>query len=508
MSNTNALEVQDLVKTYGSTRALRNAQLEVRSGEVMALVGGNGSGKSTLVKSLAGITRPDSGKLFLGKEQYDLRHFSPSDSQNAGLVMVHQHRSIFPDMTVTENLSIGRGFLTAGGRIHWAKARERAQHIIDKYGLKCRPQDRAGSLSPASQTMLEIARALQDRDNEFGGVLVLDEPTASLPQHEVDFLLDSLKRFSKEGQAVLFITHHLDEVLAIADRVTGLRDGKTVGTIPASELDRQKLIELIAGKAVKLTNTQPYQNELDEAHRLSAVNLGGGNLKEATFHLRPGEIVGVAGLAGSGRSTLLRMLFGDQPAEHGSVVLDGEEFIPSNPAHSMRKGIAYVPEDRPADAVFPELTVAENLSAGHMRRFRKWGIIDKSAQRRVGREAIDEFNVKTLSERTPITQLSGGNQQKISIARWLLEEPPRLLLLDEPSQGVDVGARSEIWDIVRKVATRGTTVLLVSSNTEELLYLSQRILIMRDGVLGESVQSEGHTAETLNQQIHHMETQK
>ncbi|MFV0433961.1 MAG: ATP-binding cassette domain-containing protein [Leucobacter sp.] len=478
-----ALDVRNLRKSYGATRALRGVDLEVHQGEIMALVGGNGSGKSTLVKSLAGVVHPDEGTLRIGGRDYDLTSFSPHDSRSCGLYMVHQHRTTFNDLTVTENLSIGRGFETgAAGNIRWGAARKRAETLIEEYGIGCRPDTLLGDLRPAAQTMVEIARALQDRTGAGDGVLVLDEPTASLPPQEVDFLLEALQRFADDGQGVMFISHRLDEIFQIADSVTALRDGNMVGHKRIEEIDRDGLIELIAGKAVEITSSEATVPDPDPPV-LEVRDLGGGSLKRASFEVRPGEIVGVAGLAGSGRSTLLRMLFGAQRPERGEVVLHGAPYAPGNPRDAMNRGVAFVPEDRPKDAIFPDLPISENLSVGHMQNFTRAGLVDRAAERRASRDAIVDFGIKTESEAKLVSQLSGGNAQKVSVARWLLDEPPRLLLLDEPSQGVDVGARSEIWEIARTAAARGTAILVVSSDLEELVFLSQRILIMRDGAL-------------------------
>ncbi|WP_347350589.1 sugar ABC transporter ATP-binding protein [Intrasporangium sp.] len=499
-----ALSVTNVSKTYGVTRALRNAHLQVRPGEVVSLVGGNGSGKSTLVKIMAGVVRADSGQLRIRGRSYELDAFTPADSRRCGLHMVHQHRTTFDELSVVENLSIGRGFETdRSGRIRWGAARRRATRLIEQYQIACRPDDLVGDLGPAAQTMLEIARALQDQQDASEGVLVLDEPTASLPPHEVEFLLGALKGFAEAGQGVLFISHRLDEVFDVSTRVTGLRDGQIVGTVPAEGLEREELIEMIAGRAVTFTGS----GEVDTATTqpvLATEELTGGSVRGATLQVHPGEIVGVAGLAGSGRSTLLRLLFGAQRATGGTIRLRDQQVELTSPADGIRHGIAFVPENRPKDAVFPDLSVAENLTIGHLRPFVSLGSVRHRAVRRAGREAIVEYSVKAASEQVPIGSLSGGNQQKISVARWLAT-PPTVLLLDEPTQGVDVGARSEIWDIVRQAAAQGTAVLVVSSDLEELVYLSHRLVIMRDGRLVGSLASQGLSPEAVNHRLHTLE---
>ncbi len=499
-----ALSVSNVSKTYGATRALQQAHLQVRPGEIVSLVGGNGSGKSTLVKILAGVVRADSGQLRIRGRTYELDNFTAADSRRCGLHMVHQHRTTFNTLSVVENLSIGRGFETdRSGRIRWGAARRRAERLIEQYGIGCRPEDLVSELGPAAQTMLEIARALQDQENASDGVLVLDEPTASLPPHEVEFLLGALKGFAQAGQGVLFISHRLDEVLDISTRVAGLRDGRMVGTVEGKGLDREDLIELITGRAVSLTTSAEVDTATTEPV-LVTKNLTGGSVRGVSLEVHPGEIVGVAGLAGSGRSTLLRLLFGAQQATGGTIEVGDQEVELANPADGMRHSIAFVPEDRPKDAVFPDLSLAENLTMGHLGPFVRYGSVNHRAVRKAGRDAITEFGVKAASEQVPIASLSGGNQQKISVARWLAS-PPAVLLLDEPTQGVDVGARSEIWDIVRGAAAQGTAVLVVSSDLEELVYLSHRLLIIRDGRLVGSLASQGLSPEAVNHRLHSLE---
>lgn len=500
-----ALEVSGLNKTFGVTRALKDAELTVASGEVMALVGGNGSGKSTVVKSLAGVVHADSGSLRINGLNHDLASFTPGDSRRCGLHMVHQHRTVFNSLSVLENLSIGRGFETNRLKyIQWPSARRRTEDLIERYDIRCRPDDRVADLRPASQTMLEIARALQDQTADDEGVLILDEPTASLPSKDVEFLLKSLRGFADAGQAVLFISHRLDEVLDLADAVTCLRDGQTVARVRRSQLDRESLIDLIAGREVEVTSSNPIV-ETDAEPVFSAKNISGGAVNDISFDLKPGEIVGLAGLEGSGRSTLMRLAFGAQKTTGGTFTLNGEKYAPGDSAEAIRAGIGLVPEDRAKDAVFPQLSIAENLVMGRMDSFTRAGMVDHVRIRQAGREAIGDFGVKAQSELTPIANLSGGNQQKVSVGRWLFNSRPHVLLLDEPTQGVDVGARSEIWEILRQAAAQGSAILVVSSDLEEIVHLAHRLIIIKNGRDVSSVDCAGLSPETVNRTLQSLE---
>jgi len=499
------LRVSDVTKSFPGTRALDGVSIEARAGETLALMGGNGSGKSTMMKILAGAYAADSGTLDVGGRQYDLRHFSPSQAQRCGLHMVHQHRTTFNELTVLENLSIGHGFQTTGTRIRWGAARRRAQELIDRFGIQARPDDMVGDLRPAAQTMLEIARALQDQEGASDGVLALDEPTAALPPHEVEVLLDALKRYVAAGQAVLFVSHRLDEVMEISDRVTVLRDGRLVGTRAAAELTRDGLVEMMVGRTVVPPAPSAAATVRDErAPVLRASGLVGGAVRGVDCEVRAGEIVGVAGLAGSGRSTLLRLLFGAQQPEAGTVEVGGRALAARAPADAIAAGVALVPEDRGRDAVFPDLPIVDNFTLPSTARYTRFGWVRRAAERAATAVAIREFFVRAASPTVEIASLSGGNQQKVSIARWLTRRP-RLLLLDEPTQGVDVGARAELWELIGKAAREGAAILLVSSDLEELTHLSQRIVVMRGGRIVGALDAESISSERVNHMLHELQ---
>ncbi len=495
-----ALRVKHVCKAFGATRALRDVSFELRRGSIHALLGGNGSGKSTLIKTLAGVQQADEGHAEIDGVEYDLRSLTPGDARAAGLHFVHQQRSTFADLTVAENLGIGHGFETTFGfRIPWRRTRGRAAEVLARFEIDAHPDQPLGELRPATQTMVAIARALQDQEDASDGILLLDEPTASLPAAEVEGLLDALRRYAAAGQTILYVTHRLDEVFAIADRATLLRDGELVDTVEPRTLDHDRLIELMMGKAVARAQ-RARKHGGGGGVVLELRGLSGGALEPTNLTTHAGEIVGIGGLLGSGRSSLLKTLFGVIPARGGELLLDGHPHRVTRPYEAMRAGIAYVPEDRAGDAAFNELTVEENLSITVLERFWKRGHLSGRAASRNANELLDSFLITAASEIAPLSSLSGGNQQKVILARWL-QRNPRVLLLDEPTQGVDVRARAEIYELIDRATAAGATALVVSSDFEELAAICDRALIFRRGRLVSDLTSSDIDADQLNRLV-------
>jgi ribose transport system ATP-binding protein len=494
-----ALALRGIGKRFGATQALDDVSLTFRPGEVHALVGGNGSGKSTLIKILAGVVIADVGQIDVGGERYDARDFTPARARAAGLRFVHQQSSTFAQLTVAENLAIGHGFDRGGaGRIRWRRQEETAREILDRFQIDADPRQAVGSLNAAKRTTIAIARALQDRDDADAGILVLDEPTASLPAAEVELLLTDLRRFAAEGQTILYVSHRLEEILTVADTASVLRDGRTVSSMPREELSLDGLAEAIMGRPIE--QIVPPAVRSSGGVVLEARDIRGGAVQDATFSLRQGEVVGVAGLLGSGRSTLLRLLFGAEPIEAGELLLDGEPVSFSSPSEAMDAGMGYVPEDRSSEAAFPQLTVTENLSICVLPSYWRGGRLRHRQEHADARDLQREYLIRSASERSPLASLSGGNQQKVILARWMRRQP-RVLLLDEPTQGVDVGARAEIYGLIRKVVEAGATVLVVSSDLEELAGLCDRVLIVRNGRLLADLDGAQVTDVELNHRI-------
>ena len=444
-----SVTVTSVSKNYFGARALRDVHLRVGPGRIHALIGGNGSGKSTLVKILAGVVRADTGgSVRVGNVVSPAHRWSLDDARAAGVRVVHQDPCVFPDATVVDNLAAGRGFETGfARRIRWSEARKQAQRVLTRFGIDADPDTPAASLRPAARTMLAVARALQDQEDGSRGLLILDEPTAALPRAEVQLLSDAIHGCADRGQAVLFVSHRLDEVLSLADEVTVLRDGANAGSARTADLDERLLVEMIVGRP--LEGVFPgCPNHRRGRPRSRSDTCRGGPIQDVSFTIESGEVVGIAGLLGSGRTSLLRMLFGDLRRAGGDIVLDGTPVCFRTPKDGLNAGLAFVPEDRGGDAVFSDMSVLANLSASVVGSYWSAGRFRKRRERSDGGAVVDAFRVRTQTLDQPLSTLSGGNQQKVVLARWL-RRSPRLLLLDEPTQGVDVGARADIYELIR-----------------------------------------------------------
>lgn len=458
--------------------------LEIQRGEIHALLGQNGSGKSTLIKCLSGFHVPDPGaQITVGGEELPIP-FLPTHVMRAGLRFVHQDLAIVPTSSVTENLGLGSGLPTKrSGRVDWKTAHERARAALERIDCgEVDPRAKAGDLPIAVQTMVAVARALDAFRMETDPVaVVLDEPSAALPEHEVDILHRSIRQIAANGVAVLLISHRLSEIFALASRATILRDGYKIGTFEASELDPQQLTDLIVGTSIsgqERGNSSAIRSH-DAALRVRS--LSGGAVRDIDLDVRKGEIVGLAGLRGSGRSTIARLISGTQQRHDGSVEVDGESVAGRGVQDAVKAGIVYVPEDRKAFGVFPDMTVRENLLLPCLPTFRRRvGGIDKGRTERAARELIDRYGVKPQMTELPIRMLSGGNQQKVVIARWL-SLGPKVAVLDEPVQGIDVGAKADIFRILEEAAGNGVGIVLVDSDYENLSLLCHRVVIMHEG---------------------------
>jgi ribose transport system ATP-binding protein len=475
----NALVVRGVSKTYPGTTALKDVSMSVRRGEFHALVGGNGSGKSTLAKCLAGVEHADPGGVFVvSGSELDASAMTPVQARERGLRFVHQDPGIFPDLSVAENLTLGFGYETGvAKRIRWKEMRQRAAVEIEKIGLDCKPDTIVGTLGATSRTLVAIARALQGQDEIDGGILVLDEPTSALPKHEIQDLLATLRRLAERGNAVMMITHHIGEVVGVVDRVSVLRDGRLVSVLDAQTITEHELISEIVGRPLSAVYPEMPEPSAETAV-LEVQHLTVGCLRDVSLTVREGEVVGLAGLLGSGRTTLLRTIFGDLRPEAGRIVIDEKASNTKRPR--INKKIGYVPEDRGGEAIFADMSIRDNLTAASVPEF--WGRLGMR-HRDEAKEAerlVADFGIKTTDANKPMSSLSGGNQQKAILARWLRRKP-HLLLLDEPTQGVDVGARADIYQIVRNAVQEGMAALLVASDFEELARVSDRVIVVRDG---------------------------
>ncbi len=470
------LQIDSITKSFGAVRALRGVSFELRAGEVHALLGENGAGKSTLIKIITGAHLPDSGAITIGGNQ--VARLTPASARQLGVACIYQQPALFPDLTATENIALRLEPAAAFRRVSWPERRQRALQLLQQVGAHFSPDREVRALSMPEQQLLEIACAL----GAGARIVIMDEPTASLTENERHLLFAAINGLRQSGVGLTYISHRLEEIFAIANRVTVLRDGASVGTHLVSQLNEATLIHLMVGREVSHLEP-PSQANLGKIV-LALRNLGqsSSGVKDVSLEVRAGEVVGLAGLVGSGRTELGQTLFGITPADAGEILLDGESISIHSPQEAVAHGIAYVPEDRRRHGIILDLPISANVTlAIHRRIFpRVW--LRLGAERAVTANYIHDLGVVASGPDAAGHSLSGGNQQKVALARWLATKP-RVLILDEPTQGVDVAAKSEIHQIIRRLANEGLGVLMISSDLPEVLAMSHRIAVMRGGTI-------------------------
>ena len=491
MKENSVLEMRNISKSFPGVRALQNVDFTLCEGEIHALMGENGAGKSTLIKVLTGVYSKDSGEVYVKGHDNAVSIRSPQDAQNIGISTVYQEITLCPNLTVAENMYIGR---TKNIYQNWKKMNADADKILNSLGIPASATQQLGNYSIAIQQMVAIARAV-DMDCK---VLILDEPTSSLDENEVEKLFGLMRDLKKRGVGIIFVTHFLDQVYEVCDKITVLRDGQLVGEYEIETLPRIKLVAKMLGK--DMDDTADIQSEVEiyddkgaepvfEAEGLVSV----AGIKPFDFYIRKGEVNGFTGLLGSGRSECVRAIFGADRVIGGKVKMHGKAVKINKPIQAMKNGIAYLPEDRKGDGIVGDLSVRENLvlALQVMKGFFK--PFSKAQAYKFADEYIKLLDIKTASADTPIKSLSGGNQQKVIVARWLLTNP-EYLILDEPTRGIDVGTKVDIQKLVLKLASEGKSVTFISSETDEMLRTCSRLIVMRDRkVVGEL------TGEDLNQ---------
>lgn len=493
------LEIRSLSKTYPGQVALSQAHLSVVPGEVHALVGQNGSGKSTLIKLLAGYVAPDHGSdVLLEGERVDLWHLDTA--RRSRIRIVHQDLGLVPTLSTVENLGLGRGYDTGSlGRIRWRDETRRAQEALTRFGLAPDVRQPLATLAPAEQAAVAIVRAMQDWDTDRPGLLILDEPTASLNRGEVDALFREVRRLAGQGAGVIFVSHVLDEVLSLADRVTVLRDGQVVASgVPTRDLDEARLVQLIVGRPVdKLYSTARHRTGRPV---LEAEMVFGMSLRGVSFKVHAGEVLGIAGLVGSGRDEIAGALFGLTPRFAGKVLVDKVKVFAS-PRDSIKAGMALVPADRKHLGLDLEERLYEHVPLPRLSTVSGRIRLHHRRARASAETWSRRFDVQPLALNRKMAKFSGGNQQKAVLARWMRTEP-KVLLLDEPTQGVDIGAKASIYEAIAETAGSGTAVVVASSDAEELVHVCDRVLVLRAGMLaaelsGASMTEERVVAESL-----------
>ena len=473
------LEARDISKSFGGNRVLRGVDFDVREGELHALVGENGAGKSTLTKIIAGVHRADSGRVTFTGATVEFR--DPGSAVKAGISTVYQELNLIPGLDCASNICLGRESSTALVA-HESSMRRQAEVALKEIGAHAGPTTMVSTLSAGERQMVEIAKALASEAR----LIIMDEPTAALSSGEIDRLHRSIRRLTARGIAIIYISHKLDEVFRIADRLSVMRDGRMLATLEPEDFDRERVVSMMLGR-----DLESERREIGARHG-GASRVGGdpvlkvsglsvpGKVHGVSFDVQPGEILGMAGLVGAGRTETVRALVGLERISVGHIELAGVRYRPRSPGRAIRRGMVLVPEDRKTQGLLLGASVEDNVALPHLGRHSIATWVRRSQTKRLARRCVEEFDVRPRSIDKVTTFLSGGNQQKVLIGRWLLY-PYRVLIFDEPSKGVDVGARSGIWRLIRDVAARGSAVIVISSETEELTALADRILVMREG---------------------------
>ncbi len=466
------LSVRGLSKSYGPVQVLTDASFDVRPGEVVALLGENGAGKSTISNIIAGSVRPDAGQITWQGNPY--APASPAEAIDAGIGMIHQELKLLPDLSVAENVYVGR-LLTRGGLIDRAAMNERAAAQLKRLGLNVSPDRKVRTLRVAARQQVEIAKALA-LDAQL---LIFDEPTAALGGEETELLFRQIRQLKAEGMAFVYISHRLEEIAAIADRIVVMRDGRIVARHDSAAVPVRTVVEQMVGRSLErmFPELAPPQSEV--LLEVDGLTSAAGAFRDVGFSVRSGEILGIAGLIGAGRTELVRAIAGADPVASGSVAVAGRPISLSGPAAAIKAGVVLVPEDRKDQGIILEQSIAENLAFGNFDHIAPKGWVWPKAVERFAEQGIRRLGVKGRPDQ-PVGKLSGGNQQKVVIAKWIAR-PPRVFILDEPTRGIDVGARAAIYDVIAELARSGMAVVVVSSDLEEVLGLSHRVLVLARG---------------------------
>ncbi|HET8782833.1 MAG TPA: sugar ABC transporter ATP-binding protein [Pyrinomonadaceae bacterium] len=470
------LRAIDIDKSYDGVHALKSATFELRAGEVHALVGENGAGKTTLIKIISGAVLADAGVLEL--EGSVVADNSPGHAKSLGITAIYQEPALFPELTVAENIALGLEHEGFWKRVDWKKRRERASQLLAEVGARIDVDADAGGLTMPQQQLVEIARAIGAKSR----VLIMDEPTASLSREETENLYRVIQNLREQGVGVIYITHRLEELSVIADRVTVLRDGRVVGTYDMAQTNRQELIRLMVGRELSAIFPKREVERGEVALELRGVGNRASGLSEIDMSVHRGEIVGLAGLVGAGRTELARIIFGLDHADSGEIRVHGKPVRIHKPAEAIDCGIAYLPEDRRRQGVILEMPVSANITLASLRQLKRLSGFDFQREKQIAWDYVQRFAIKTPSVSSQVSTLSGGNQQKVALSRWLATEPS-VLILDEPTQGIDVGAKAEIHSLIGELASEGMAILMISSDLPEILGMSDRIAVMQGGTI-------------------------
>jgi len=480
-----ALLLSSVTKTYPGVVALADVSLSFNAGEVHAILGENGAGKSTLIKAIAGAIVPDSGTITVAGTTH--REMTPAAARAAGIEVIYQEFNLVPTLSVAENICLGE---YGGWRADFGAMRHRARELLDELGVAIDPETLVRDLPSSQQQLVEIAKALAKRPR----ILIMDEPTAPLSVAEVESLFRMVRKARDGGACILYISHRMDEIFALADRVSVLRDGRQVGTLAIGDTDRDGLIRLMVGRT--LSDTYPSRPAPTGEVALEVRSLSGNGSRDISFSLHRGEILGVAGLVGAGRTEMAKVIFGAAKLESGEVLLDGKRVAFRTPTQAIAAGIGLIPENRKEEGCFLDQSIRWNISIAALKRITRSLLVDRKAEQGIARQYFDRLRVKAPSLEQRVGNLSGGNQQKVVIAKTLAGQS-RVMIFDEPTRGIDVGARAEIYRLMTDLAAEGIAILMITSDMEELLGMSDRILVLHEGRVTGMIPREGATQETV-----------
>jgi ribose transport system ATP-binding protein len=498
MKQAPILRMEGISKTFSSVTVLKNVKIELYPGEVHALMGENGAGKSTFMKILAGIHHPDDDGGIISMKGKPISWKDPVEARSKGIGVIHQELNLSPNLSISENILMGSKFpRNRFGMVKWDVVHERGQQVLDSMGSSLNPRQLVSTLSVAQQQMVEIARALAFKAE----VLIMDEPTASLTDKEINKLFEIIDDLKRQGVAIVYISHRMDEIFKISNRFTVLRDGEWIESGPIEETNPEHLVKLMVGRDLKdlfsrtTSSASTFSKNGPPTLELRHV-CDHTSVRDVSFKIYPGEIVGLAGLVGAGRTELVRALFGVSEVTSGEILVNGKRVTIKSPIDAMANGIAHVPESRKEQGLFLTMSVKENIVMAELQKHSKSGVVSWGKVNASANQLIEELGIKIASPEQLVSNLSGGNQQKVVIARWL-SIAPKVLLLDEPTRGVDIGAKTEIHKIISKLAEKGLAVLMISSELPEVLGVSDRILVMNEGRLKGELSKEEATQEKI-----------
>lgn len=475
--NKISLSVHNIIKTYPGVVALKDISADFYEGEVHGLMGENGAGKSTLMKVISGVIEADEGYFYIGEEKFE--KITPHQATEKGLRIIHQELNLVPTLSVTENIFIGR-FIGNKVTVKFSEMRNRAVKLFEEMGISMNPDALVEDLTVAQMQLVEIAKAISQEVK----VLIMDEPTSPLTQNEVDMLFRLIRRLKEKGVTIIYISHRLSEIFELTDRITVMRDGEKVATRRTEDVDRETLINLMVGRTLK--ETYPERNKVPQGEVLRVEHLFGNGLEDISFALKKGEILGLAGLVGAGRTELVRLVFGADKIERGKIYLEQNEIQIDSPAAAVKNRIALIPEDRKSQGVILELSVKENLTLPNYKLISRKALVQKGRENKLVDRQVDRLRIKTPSVGQLVKNLSGGNQQKVVVGKWLAGEA-KILIFDEPTRGIDVGAKQEIYHLMNELTEQGISIIMVSSEMEELMGMSDRILVLREGRISGSL---------------------